>query len=63
MTMDLRCRIGVHHFVDFPDPNPETAGTQAAQGYRACIRCVKVKDSKVYLPRRASLRVTSWWDA
>ncbi len=61
MTDNLLCRIGLHHFVDFPDPNPETRGQLQAQGYRACTRCVKTKDSNVYLPRRASLRARDWW--
>jgi hypothetical protein len=57
----LRCRFGWHHFLDFPDPNPETAGQLEAQGYQACVRCVRVRDRKVYLPRRASLRGPDWW--
>lgn len=55
------CRWGVHHFVDLPDPNPETHGGREAQGYRACTRCVRVKDAAVYEPRRSSLRATAWW--
>ncbi len=58
---DWRCKLGLHHFVDFPDPNPETVGQREAQGYRACARCVRIKDSNVYLPRSASLRGTDWW--
>ncbi len=61
-TTGARCRLGLHHFVDFPDPNPETRGGLEAQGYRACTRCTAVRDSNTYLPRRASLRATDWWD-
>ena len=50
----LRCRLGWHHFEDFPDPNPETGGLEK-RGYRACIRCSKEKDSKVYLSRSGQL--------
>lgn len=55
------CRLGLHHFLDFPDPNPETFGQREAQGYQACVRCVRVRDRNVYLPRRASLRARYWW--
>ncbi|MET3805665.1 hypothetical protein ABIB25_002669 [Nakamurella sp. UYEF19] len=47
--LSLRCRWGIHHFVDFPDPNPETGGLES-QGYQACTHCPKEKDSKVYHP-------------
>ena len=53
MLGKMLCRLGVHHLVDFPDPNPETYGQREAQGYRACTRCVKVKDAPGYeLPKR-----------
>jgi hypothetical protein len=58
-----RCRLGLHHFVDFPDPNPETHGQREAQGYRACTRCTKTKDVDVYSTRGESLRARSWWMA
>ena len=57
-----RCRFGLHDFVDFPDPNPETRGQQAAQGYQACTRCTKVRDSRLYEPRSASLSARAWWE-
>ena len=63
MADNLWCRIGLHHLVDFPDPNPETRGQREAQGYRACTRCVKVKDASMYGPRRATLSWRGWWDA
>lgn len=44
------CRIGLHHFVDFPDPNTETRGLET-QGYVACTRCSKEKDKRVYTSR------------
>lgn len=44
------CKLGLHHFVDFPDPNPETRGIET-QGYKACTRCPKEKDVRVYLKR------------
>ncbi len=47
--MNFRCRIGLHHLVDFPDPNTESGGLEK-QGYRACTRCPKEKDAKVYTP-------------
>ena len=50
MRRSLLCRLGWHHFVDFPDPNPESGGLEK-QGYRACTRCPKEKDINVYLPR------------
>jgi hypothetical protein len=46
-----RCRIGWHHLVDFPDPNPETRGLEQ-QGYRACTRCATERDRVPFLPRR-----------
>ena len=51
----LMCRLGLHHFVDFPDPNPES-GALEKQGYQACTRCSKEKDSKLYLSRSSWLR-------
>ena len=42
-------RIGLHRWADVPDPNPETRGLEQ-QGYRACLRCTRVKDINVYLP-------------
>lgn len=57
------CRLGLHHYVDFPDPNPETYGQREAQGYQACTRCTRVRDAKYFAPRRASLSATAWWDA
>jgi hypothetical protein len=63
MAGNFWCKLGVHHFVDFPDPNPETYGQREAQGYRACTRCVKVKDSSTYGPRSAILRADAWWSA
>lgn len=60
MSETLRCRLGLHHFVDFPDPNTETRGLEQ-QGYRACTRCSKEKDIAVYSYRfgRWSLPDTS----
>jgi hypothetical protein len=52
----FRCRIGLHHYADFPDPNPETRGLEQ-RGYRACTRCPREKDLGIYLPRRAQ----RWW--
>ena len=49
MRTDLRCRLGWHDLQDFPDPNMESGGLEK-QGYRACIRCSKVKDAKLYGP-------------
>lgn len=46
----LLCRLGLHHFVDFPDPNPESGGLEK-QGYRACTRCSKEKDKRSYVSR------------
>ena len=43
----LLCRLGVHRFADFPDPNPET-GALEQHGYRACLRCPKEKDQTFY---------------
>ena len=54
----LLCRLGRHHFVDFPDPNPETGGLEK-QGYRACTRCPKEKDRPTYFSRSGQLRVAS----
>ena len=54
----LLCRLGLHHFADFPDPNPETRGLEQ-QGYRACIRCSKETDSNVYRPRSSR---QFWWE-
>lgn len=45
------CRWGLHHFVDFPDPNPESGGLEK-QGYQACTRCPREKDSAAYRPLR-----------
>ncbi|MEJ7651110.1 MAG: hypothetical protein WKF57_19020 [Nakamurella sp.] len=50
MTKPLLCRIGLHDFEDFPDPNTESGGLEK-QGYRACTRCTRVKDKAVYLTR------------
>ena len=61
MTDSFLCRLGLHQFLDFPDPNPETVGQREAQGYQACARCVRTKDRNAYLPRRAALRATDWW--
>ena len=63
MTPPLLCRLHLHRFVDFPDPNPETYGQREAQGYRACVHCPATKDSKLYLPRRATLSHRNWWQA
>jgi hypothetical protein len=49
MAGSRRCRLGWHHLVDFPDPNPEAGGLESL-GYRACTRCAKEKDANVYLP-------------
>lgn len=46
----LLCRLGLHHYVDFPDPNPESGGLEK-QGYVACTRCPKEKDKRAYLSR------------
>jgi len=50
MNFNLLCRIGIHHFVDFPDPNPEAGGLES-MGYQACTRCPKERDRNVF-PRR-----------
>ncbi len=50
------CRIGLHRYADFPDPNPETRGLEQ-QGYRACTWCSKERDIAIYLPRQAQ----RWW--
>lgn len=52
MRPSLLCRFGWHHYVDFPDPNPESGGLEK-QGYRACTRCPKEKDVNVYIPRQS----------
>ena len=51
MTRSLLCAIGLHHWVDFPDPNPESGGLEK-QGYRACTRCPREKDIAVFDPRQ-----------
>lgn len=56
MRGPLLCRLGIHHYVDFPDPNPETRGLEQ-QGYRACTRCTKEKDRSSYSPRSTQ----KWW--
>ena len=56
MTKPWRCRIGWHDFEDFPDPNTESGGLEK-QGYRACTRCSKEKDSVVYLSRSGQWRM------
>lgn len=56
MTKPLLCRIGLHDFEDFPDPNPESGGLEK-QGYRACTRCSKEKDRPVYLSRSGNWRM------
>jgi hypothetical protein len=53
MAESKLCKFGLHQFVDFPDPNPETFGTGLAQGYRACTRCPKIKEASVYERRTA----------
>jgi hypothetical protein len=63
MPGSTRCRLGLHDFVDFPDPNPETYGQREAQGYRACTRCPKIKESRLYRPRIATLSAQAWWSA
>jgi len=45
------CAVGLHRYVDFPDPNPESGGLEK-QGYRACTRCPKEKDSNVYVAKQ-----------
>jgi hypothetical protein len=50
VAVSVLCKLGLHHFVDFPDPNPETRGIET-QGYKACTRCPKEKDVRVYLKR------------
>ncbi len=52
----LLCRLGRHHWVDFPDPNPESGGLEK-QGYRACARCSKEKDGRSYLTRGGRWRL------
>jgi hypothetical protein len=52
------CRIGLHRYLDFPDPNPETRGMEQ-QGYRACARCPREKDAPTYLPRIGQ----RWWSS
>ncbi len=51
MRRSLLCRLGLHHYVDFPDPNTESGGLEK-QGYRACTRCPKEKDSNAYVARQ-----------
>ena len=51
------CRMGLHHLVDFPDPNPESGGLEK-QGYRACTRCAKEKDRTPYVLRSGMIRLT-----
>ena len=51
----LLCRLGVHRFADFPDPNPET-GRPEQQGYQACRCCPKEKDQTFYAMRPGRLR-------
>jgi hypothetical protein len=51
MRRSLLCTVGLHHFVDFPDPNPESGGLEK-QGYRACTRCPKEKDGNVYVAKQ-----------
>lgn len=50
MRRPLLCRLGIHQFADFPDPNPESGGLEK-QGYRACTRCPREKDRNVYVAR------------
>jgi hypothetical protein len=52
------CRIGLHHYVDFPDPNTESGGLEK-QGYLACTRCTKEKDKRTYLSRSGKRRLPS----
>lgn len=52
----LLCRLGLHRYANFPDPNPETRGLEQ-QGYRACLHCPKETDGPVRLPRLAQ----QWW--
>jgi hypothetical protein len=47
MTGSWLCRIGLHRYVDFPDPNPEAGGLESMD-YQACTRCPKERDTKVY---------------
>ena len=47
-NLPLRCRLHWHHWVDFPDPNPESGGLEK-QGYRACTHCPKEKDARTFL--------------
>lgn len=51
MKRPLLCAVGLHHLVDFPDPNPESGGLEK-QGYRACTRCTREKDSNFFTPRQ-----------
>jgi hypothetical protein len=50
MRSSWLCRIGIHHFVDFPDPNPEAGGLES-MGYQACTRCTKERDRNLYQGR------------
>lgn len=50
MTPSWRCRLGLHHWVDFPDPNPEAAGPGKHE-YRACTRCSRERDGRSYRMR------------
>ena len=54
MKSSFFCRIGLHRFVDFPDPNPEAGGLES-QGYKACTSCSKEKDETFYA-RRGPIR-------
>ena len=53
----LVCRLGWHHYVDFPDPNPETGGLEK-QGYRASTRCSKEKGAPAFLSRFRTSRMS-----
>jgi hypothetical protein len=55
-TMPLRCRLRIHRYQDFPDPNPETGGLEK-QGYRACLTCTKETDQTFYVLSSGRLRL------
>jgi hypothetical protein len=50
-SIDLRCRVGRHHYVEVPDENPEKRG----QTHLECARCRHIKDVKEYEPGNPGL--------
>jgi hypothetical protein len=50
-SLDWRCRIGRHKYVDVADENPEKRG----QTHLQCTRCGNVKEVNEYLPGNPGL--------